>query len=132
MKINTSEGKIKLENKDCMVSYDVLDDILMDDYVDDLKSENEELRNENKQLKEELLSLQEELQSFYEMTLKDTSIRGTVWYLDDYDQDAIVVQTKLDSYMLIDKETYNRWYDEEFTREEIIGELIKKGWRIIK
>ena len=132
MKINTSERKIKLENKDYMVSYDVLDDILMDDYVDDLKTENEELRNENKKLKEELLSLQEELQAFYEMTLKDTSIRGTVWYLDEYQQEAIVVQTKLYSYMLIDKETYNRWYDEEFTKEEIIGELIKRGWRIKK
>ena len=119
-------------SKDYMVSYDELDDILMDDYVDDLKIENKELRDENKKLKEELLSLQEELQAFYEMTLKDTSIRGTVWYLNDYDQDAIVVQTKLDSYMLIDKETYNRWYDEEFTKEEIIGELIKKGWRIKK
>ena len=132
MKINTSERMIHLENKDYMVSYDVLDDILMDDYVDDLKTENEELRNENKKLKEELLSLQEELQAFYEMTLKDTSIRGTVWYLDEYQEEAIVVQTKLYSYMLIDKETYNRWYDEEFTKEEIIGELIKRGWRIKK
>ena len=32
-------------SKDYMVSYDELDDILMDDYVDDLKIENEELRN---------------------------------------------------------------------------------------
>ena len=119
-------------SKDYMVSYDELDDILMDDYVDDLKTENEELRNENKKLKEELLSLQEELQAFYEMTLKDTSIRGTVWYLDEYEEEAIVVQTKLDSYMLIDKGTYNRWYEEEFTKEEIIGELVKRGWRIKK
>lgn len=132
MKLGTSERMIQLENKDYMVSYDVLDDIPMDDYVDDLKTENEELRDENKKLKEELLSLQEELQAFYEMTLKDTSIRGTVWYLDEYEEEAIVVQTKLYSYMLIDKETYNRWYDEEFTKEEIIGELIKKGWRIKK
>ena len=119
-------------SKDYMVSYDELDDILMDDYVDDLKTENEELRNENKKLKEELLSLQEELQAFYEMTLKDTSVRGTVWYLNDYDQDAIVVQTKINAYMLDDKGTYNRWYEEEFTKEEIIGELVKRGWRIKK
>ena len=131
MKLNASRRKIKLENKDYMVSYDELDDILMEDYVDDLKTENEELRNENKKLKEELLSLQEELQAFYGMTLKDTSIRGTVWYLNDYDQ-GIVVQTKLYSYMLIDVKTYNRWYDEEFTKEEIIGELVKRGWRIKK
>ena len=119
-------------SKDYMVSYDELDDILTDDYIDDLKTENEELRNENKKLKEKLLSLQEELKAFYEMVLKDTSIRGTVWYLNDYDQNAIVVQTKLDSYMLIDTETYNRWYDEEFTKEEIIGELVERGWRIKK
>ena len=119
-------------SKDYMVSYDELDDILMDDYVDDLKTENKELRDENKKLKEKLLSLQEELQAFYEMTLKDAAVRGTVWYLNNYDQDAIVVQTKLDSYMLIDKETYNRWYDEEFTKEEIIDKLIKRGWRIKK
>ena len=123
---------IWMSKNEYVVTFDELDDILMDDYVDDLKTENKELRNENKKLKEELLSLQEELQAFYEMKLKDTSVRGTVWYLNDYDQEAIVVQTKLDSYMLIDKETYNRWYDEEFTKEEIIGELIKKGWRIKK
>ena len=34
--------------------------------------------------------------------------------------------------MLIDVKTYNRWYDEEFTKEEIIGELVKRGWRIKK
>ena len=100
--------------------------------IDDTIEENVELKEENKKLKEENNKLKEELQAFYEMTLKDTSVRGTVWYLNDYDQDAIVVQTKLDSYMLIDIETYNRWYDEEFSREEIIGELIKKGWRIKK
>ena len=38
-------------SKDYMVSYDELDDILMDDYVDDLKTENKELRDENKKLK---------------------------------------------------------------------------------
>ena len=100
--------------------------------IDDTIEENVELKEENKKLKEENNKLKEELQVFYEMVLKDTSVRGTVWYLNDYDQDAIVVQTKLDSYMLIDIETYNRWYDEEFSREEIIGELIKKGWRIKK
>ena len=104
------------------------DDIDMPELIE----ENENLKNEIYFLKEENSKLKEELQAFYEMTLKDTSVRGTVWYLDDYDQDAIVVQIKFDSYMLMDKETYNRWYDEEFTKEEIIGELIKKGWRIKK
>ena len=105
--------------------------ITLDEW-EDLKDDYEELKEENKKLREELFSLQEELQAFYEMTLKDTSVCGTVWYLKDYDQDAIVVQTKLYSYMLIDVKTYNRWYDEEFTKEEIIGELIKRGWRIKK
>ena len=104
------------------------DDIVMPELIE----ENENLKNEIYFLKEENSKLKEELQAFYEMTLKDTSVRGTVWYLNDYDQEAIVVQTKVDSYMLIDKETYNRWYDEEFTKEEIIGELVKRGWRIKK
>ena len=122
-------------SKDYMVSYDELDDILNNEFqlkIDDTIEENIELKEENKKLKEENNKLKEELQAFYEMALKDTSVRGTVWYLNDYDQDAIVVQTKMDSYMLIDIETYNRWYEEEFTREEIIGELIKRGWRIKK
>ena len=121
-------------SKDYMVSYD---EFILKNEKDDIDmprliEENENLKNEIYFLKEENSKLKEELQAFYEMTLKDTSVRGTVWYLNDYDQDAIVVQTKLDSYMLIDKETYNRWCDEEFTREEIIGELVKKGWRIKK
>ena len=121
-------------SKDYMVSYD---EFILKNEKDDIDmprliEENENLKNEIYFLKEENSKLKEELQAFYEMTLKDTSVRGTVWYLDDYDQDAIVVQTKLDSYMLIDKGTYNRWYEEEFTKEEIIGELVKRGWRIKK
>ena len=121
-------------SKDYMVSYD---EFILKNEKDDIDmprliEENENLKNEIYFLKEENSKLKEELQAFYEMTLKDTSIRGTVWYLNDYDQDAIVVQTKLDSYMLIDKGTYNRWYEEEFTKEEIIGELVKRGWRIKK
>ena len=121
-------------SKDYMVSYD---EFILKNEKDDIDmprliEENENLKNEIYFLKEENSKLKEELQAFYEMTLKDTSVRGTVWYLNDYDQDAIVVQTKLDSYMLIDTGTYNRWYEEEFTREEIIGELVKRGWRIKK
>ena len=124
-------------SKKYVICFDRLDEFRLKSEKDDIDmpgliEENENLKNEIYFLKEENSKLKEELQAFYEMTLKDTSVRGTVWYLNDYDQDAIVVQTKLDSYMLIDKETYNRWYEEEFTKEEIIGELIKKGWRIKK
>ena len=120
-----------------VICFDRQDEFRLKNEKDDIDmprliEENENLKNEIYFLKEENSKLKEELQAFYEMKLKDTSVRGTVWYLNDYDQDAIVVQTKLDSYMLIEIETYNRWYDEEFTREEIIGELIKKGWRIKK
>ena len=120
-----------------VVCFDKQDEFILKNEEDDIDmprliEENENLKNEIYFLKEENSKLKEELQAFYEMTLKDTSIRGTVWYLDEYEEEAIVVQTKLDSYMLIDKETYNRWCDEEFTREEIIGELVKKGWRIKK
>mgnify|MGYP002508236520 CR=1 FL=1 len=120
-----------------VVCFDKQDEFRLKNEKDDIDmprliEENENLKNEIYFLKEENSKLKEELQAFYGMTLKDTSIRGTVWYLDEYEEEAIVVQTKLDSYMLIDKETYNRWCDEEFTREEIIGELVKKGWRIKK
>ena len=120
-----------------VVCFDKQDEFRLKNEKDDIDmprliEENENLKNEIYFLKEENSKLKEELQAFYEMTLKDTSIRGTVWYLDEYEEEAIVVQTKLYSYMLIDKETYNGWYDEEFTKEEIIGELIKRGWRIKK
>ena len=120
-----------------VVCFDKQDEFRLKNEKDDIDmpkliEENENLKNEIYFLKEENSKLKEELQAFYEMTLKDTSIRGTVWYLDEYEEEAIVVQTKLDSYMLIDKGTYNRWYEEEFTKEEIIGELVKRGWRIKK
>ena len=120
-----------------VVCFDKQDEFILKNEKDDIDmprliEENENLKNEIYFLKEENSKLKEELQAFYEMTLKDTSIRGTVWYLEDYDQDAIVVQTKINVYMLVDKGTYNRWYEEEFTKEEIIGELVKRGWRIKK
>ena len=120
-----------------VVCFDKQDEFILKNEKDDIDmprliEENENLKNEIYFLKEENSKLKEELQAFYEMTLKDTSIRGTVWYLNDYDQDTIVVQTKINAYMLVDKGTYNRWYEEEFTKEEIIGELVKRGWRIKK
>lgn len=134
-------------SKDYMVSYDELDDILNELERNDINmpsmpsliEENENLKEENEDLKEEInflkkenSKLKEEVQAFYEMEFKSTSVRGSVWYLEDYDQDAIVIQTKCNTYMLIDKEAYNRWYDEEFSEKEIVGELVKRGWRIKK
>ena len=120
-----------------VVCFDKQDEFILKNEKDDIDmpsliEENENLKNEIYFLKEENSKLKEELQAFYKMTLKDTSIRGTVWYLDEYEEEAIVIQTKINAYMLVDKGTYNRWYEEEFTKEEIIGELVKRGWRIKK
>ena len=120
-----------------VVCFDKQDEFRLKNEKDDIDmpkliEENENLKNEIYFLKEENSKLKEELQAFYEMELKNTSVRGSTWYLEDYDQDAIVIQTKINAYMLVDKGTYNRWYEEEFTKEEIIGELVKRGWRIKK
>lgn len=97
--------------------------------IEDLKDEIEELKEENKRLKLQVESLSGELGALY--TSKLASIRGTTWKLDD-GFEGIIVQTRCNAYMLIDKDSMNRWYDDEFTNEEIISELVKRGWRIKK
>ena len=77
-----------------------------------LKSENDKLKAQIEELKGMILSHNE--------------IRGSIWHKEGYN--CVVVQTDDNEFMLINCDNYNRYYDETFARESIVGKLIEKGW----
>ena len=100
-----------------------------------LKNEIELLVEGNKVLRSEVEDRYEQLVELYKLHFKNvaTDIRGTVWRLEcDDDARGVVVQTDMNEYHVIDLDSHNRWYNEPFTKENIIEALVEKGWRLQK
>lgn len=87
-----------------------------------LKDENEKLKAQIEELKEQIEMMKQS------MILSHNEIRGSIWHKEGYN--CVVVQTDDDKYMLVNIGNYNRYYDESFTRAEIVGRLIEKGWAL--
>ena len=100
-----------------------------------LKNEIELLVEGNKVLRSEVDGMHEQLVELHKLHFKNvaTDIRGTVWRLEcDDDARGVVVQTDMNEYHVIDLDSHNRWYNEPFTKENIIEALVEKGWRLQK
>lgn len=87
-----------------------------------LMDENDKLKAQIKELKGQIEMMKQS------MILSPNEIRGSIWHKEGYN--CVVVQTDDDKYMLINIGNYNRYYDESFTRAEIVGRLIEKGWAL--
>ena len=85
-----------------------------------LMDENDKLKAQIKELKEQIEMMKQS------MILSPNEIRGGIWYKEGYN--CVVIQTDDNEFMLINCDNYNRYYDETFARESIIGRLIEKGW----
>ena len=94
--------------------------------VEQLIDENKELEEENKKLKKEIAKLTTRL------LISNECILGSVWTLDQdyYVAEAQVVQINTVDLMLIDKKTYNRYYNETFSRDNIVDQLLERGWEL--
>ena len=82
--------------------------------------ENDKLKAQIKELKEQIEMMKQS------MILSPNEIRGGIWYKEGYN--CVVIQTDDNEFMLINCDNYNRYYDETFARESIVGRLIEKGW----
>lgn len=85
-----------------------------------LMDENDKLKAQIKELKEQIEMMKQS------MILSPNEIRGGIWYKEGYN--CVVIQTDDNEFMLINCDNYNRYYDETFARESIVGRLIEKGW----
>lgn len=85
-----------------------------------LMDENDKLKAQIKELKEQIEMMKQS------MILSPNEIRGGIWYKEGCN--CVVIQTDDNEFMLINCDNYNRYYDETFARESIIGRLIEKGW----
>ena len=87
-----------------------------------LMDENDKLKAQIKELKEQIEMMKQS------MILSPNEIRGGIWYKEGYN--CVVIQTDDNEFMLINCDNYNRYYDETFARESIVGRLIEKGWAL--
>ena len=87
-----------------------------------LKGENDKLKAQIEELKGQIEMMKQS------MILSPNEIRGSIWCKEGCN--CVVVQTDDNEFMLIDCDNYNRYYDETFARESIVGRLIEKGWAL--
>ena len=87
-----------------------------------LKGENDKLKAQIEELKGQIEMMKQS------MILSPHEIRGSIWCKEGYN--CVVVQTDDNEFMLINCDNYNRYYDETFARESIVGRLIEKGWAL--
>lgn len=101
-------------------------DFLECEYEDESLQKIKELEEENKKLKKEIAKLTTRL------LISNECILGSVWTLDQdyYVAEAQVVQINTVDLMLIDKKTYNRYYNETFSRDNIVDQLLERGWEL--
>lgn len=55
-------------------------------------------------------------------------IRGTKWTKEE--ETVVVVQTDAELYMVIDTKTFDRYYEEALSEDQVIKELIARGWQL--
>lgn len=87
-----------------------------------LKGENDKLKAQIEELKGQIEMMKQS------MILSPNEIRGSIWCKEGCN--CVVVQTDDNEFMLINCDNYNRYYDEAFARESIVGRLIEKGWAL--
>lgn len=55
-------------------------------------------------------------------------IKGTKWTKDE--ETVVVVRADTDLYMIIDVKTFDRYYEEMLSEDQVIKELIARGWKL--
>lgn len=55
-------------------------------------------------------------------------IKGTKWMKDE--EIVVVVRADTDLYMIIDVKTFDRYYEEMLSEDQVIKELIARGWKL--
>ena len=110
-----------------------------------LKADNDVLRTtlelmeeENKRLEQEVNDLKKRMvlanadnvNSLIKTLIHKCSggIKGTKWTKDE--ETVVVVRADTDLYMIIDVKTFDRYYEEMLSEDQVIKELIARGWKL--
>lgn len=109
-----------------------------------LKADNDVLKatleladEENKKLQQEINELKkgmvlaniDNVNSLIKtLVRKCGGIRGTKWTKEE--ETVVVVQTDAELYMVIDTKTFDRYYEEALSEDQVIKELIARGWQL--
>lgn len=110
-----------------------------------LKADNDVLRTslelmeeENKKLEQEINDLKKRMvlanadnvNSLIKTLIHKCSggIKGTKWMKDG--ETVVVVRADTDLYMIIDVKTFDRYYEEMLSEDQVIKELIARGWEL--
>lgn len=110
-----------------------------------LKADNDVLRTslelmemENKKLEQEVNDLKKRMvlanadnvNSLIKTLIHKCSggIKGTKWTKDE--ETVVIVRADTDLYMIIDVKTFDRYYEEMLSEDQVIKELIARGWKL--
>ena len=128
---NDESKKEADENQDSKLKRLKADNDVLRTSLELMEMENKRLEQEINDLKKrEVLANADNVNSLIKTLIHKCSggIKGTKWTKDE--EIVVVVRADTDLYMIIDVKTFDRYYEEMLSEDQVIKELIARGWKL--
>lgn len=128
---NDESKKEADENQDGKLKRLKADNDVLRTSLELMEMENKKLEQEVNDLKKrEVLANADNVNSLIKTLIHRCvgGIKGTKWTKDK--EIVVVVRADTDLYMIIDMKTFDRYYEEMLSEDQVIKELIARGWKL--
>lgn len=128
---NNESKKEVDENQDSKLKRLKADNDVLRTSLELMEMENKKLEQEVNDLKKrEVLANADNVNSLIKTLIHKCTdgIKGTKWTKDK--EIVVVVRADTDLYMIIDVKTFDRYYEEMLSEDQVIKELIARGWKL--
>lgn len=128
---NNESKKEMDENQDSKLKRLKADNDVLRTSLELIEMENKRLEQEINDLKKrEVLANADNVNSLIKTLIHRCigGIKGTKWTKDE--EIVVVVRADTDLYMIIDVKTFDRYYEEMLSEDQVIKELIARGWKL--
>ena len=128
---NDESKKEADENQDSKLKRLKADNDVLRASLELMEMENKKLEQEVNDLKKrEVLANADNVNSLIKTLIHRCvgGIKGTKWTKDE--EIVVVVRADTDLYMIIDMKTFDRYYEEMLSEDQVIKELIARGWKL--
>ena len=128
---NNENKKEADENQDSKLKRLKADNDVLRTSLELMEMENKRLEQEINDLKKrEVLANADNVNSLIKTLIHKCTggIKGTKWTKDE--ETVVIVRADTDLYMIIDVKTFDRYYEEMLSEDQVIKELIARGWKL--
>ena len=128
---NDESKKEADENQDGKLKRLKADNDVLRTSLELMEMENKKLEQEVNDLKKrEVLANADNVNSLIKTLIHRCvgGIKGTKWTKDE--ETVVVIRADTDLYMIIDVKTFDRYYEEMLSEDQVIKELIARGWKL--